>query len=165
MACMPTVRKGSSPLARGPPAELDDICRLTGLIPARAGTTGRRPATSGPHRAHPRSRGDHDPPPYQPLVRVGLIPARAGTTAVWRMPGSSWCGSSPLARGPLIEQRLRQRPQGLIPARAGTTAYRSPSAARTRAHPRSRGDHGGDVPPAWGCRGSSPLARGPPRRW
>ena len=33
-----------------------------------------------------------------------------------------------------------------------------------RAHPRSRGEHGGDVPPALGCRGSSPLARGTPFR-
>ena len=49
----------------------------------------------------------------------------------------------------------------LIPARAGTTAYRSPSAARTRAHPRSRGDHKLHIECDLIDEGSSPLARGP----
>ena len=89
--------------------------------------------------AHPRSRGDHPP---------GLI---------WRL---VWTGSSPLARGPPTSIAPLIPSQRLIPARAGTTYPSSGRRATPGAHPRSRGDHGGN---GWygGQWGSSPLARGP----
>ena len=79
------------------------------------------------------------------------------------LPGSGF-GSSPLARG------LRRRVDGvgaevgIIPARAGFTA-RVPAPARVLwDHPRSRGVYGARLKPGARDRGSSPLARGLPRR-
>ena len=54
-------------------------------------------------------------------------------------------GSSPLARGPLIQVVNLFRVLGLIPARAGTTVGEN-----------------GKKPGATAPAGSSPLARGPP---
>ena len=50
---------GSSPLARGPLHKLHARDGLAGLIPARAGTTGRDIEDAADVWAHPRSRGDH----------------------------------------------------------------------------------------------------------
>ena len=50
---------GSSPLARGTPANLIASKPKVGLIPARAGNTRVRPEPGGSARAHPRSRGEH----------------------------------------------------------------------------------------------------------
>ena len=52
---------GSSPLARGALRGLDGRLAGGGLIPARAGSTGRRTTAPGRRRAHPRSRGEHHP--------------------------------------------------------------------------------------------------------
>ena len=132
---------GSSPLARGPRRCRRHLHATAGLIPARAGTTILSPRASAEIGAHPRSRGDHA---RRVLVRL-LVQ-----------------GSSPLARGPLFARGRSGRRSGLIPARAGTTFSARFSSFASRAHPRSRGDHGRagktpDTPP-----GSSPLARGPP---
>ena len=71
-------RFGSSPLARGLlPRPLTAI-RTPGIIPARAGFTGRRRPQAGSERDHPRSRGV-----YPKNASIGLVMA----------------GSSPLARG------------------------------------------------------------------
>ena len=91
---------GSSPLARGTP----DVAWLTaeaeGLIPARAGNTGRDILVFLSVWAHPRSRGEHG----------GAVNKHECMT-----------GSSPLARGtPGNRVRVSQR-RGLIPARAGNT--------------------------------------------
>ena len=115
-----TGEKGSSPLARGPPAELERDRRRVGLIPARAGTTARALFGAWHAGAHPRSRGDHE--------TVG-----ASINAVM--------GSSPLARGPHEWTSSSGRPGGLIPARAGTTQSQPRWTGCRRAHPRSRGDH------------------------
>ena len=72
-------------------------------------------------------------------------------------------GSSPLARGPLVRRRRQLRGCGLIPARAGTTTVFEPCGTGPGAHPRSRGDHGTAQPNLDNYKGSSPLARGPPR--
>ena len=135
------LREGSSPLARGPLSATRTVSDKTGLIPARAGTTGELLESWGSLRAHPRSRGDH---------------CRRGVT--FRSP----LGSSPLARGPPDTRAAGGEFVGLIPARAGTTLVRAGRRGFRRAHPRSRGDHS-----PCGCRlavpeGSSPLARGPP---
>ena len=91
---------GSSPLARG---KLDTGTvekGADGLIPARAGKTGRPAFFLLAAQAHPRSRGEN-----------GLLScARAGTG-----------GSSPLARGKPTSTRRLSVGRGLIPARAGKT--------------------------------------------
>ena len=51
-------------------------------------------------------------------------------------------GSSPLARGTLINVSKRNGQTGLIPARAGNTAGTLTRVAALGAHPRSRGEHG-----------------------
>ena len=93
---------GSSPLARGPPYGSSLTPGLSGLIPARAGTTTPALSPRPPRRAHPRSRGDH---------------------VVMRAKKMANVGSSPLARGPLINEARNRGNGGLIPARAGTTGF------------------------------------------
>ena len=92
--------EGSSPLARGllPVVPLQDA--LLGIIPARAGFTGRPTLLAGPGWDHPRSRG---------------VYRRGESCGRWRR------GSSPLARGlPFWNQELPGS-MGIIPARAGFT--------------------------------------------
>ena len=93
-------RSGSSPLARGTPG-VDAACLvIVGLIPARAGNTDYPLLQPVRHRAHPRSRGEHQ--------------SAAQMVATVR-------GSSPLARGTLAELMRWAPDEGLIPARAGNT--------------------------------------------
>ena len=70
--------------------------------------------------AHPRSRGEH--------TRIVTLHALA-------------TGSSPLARGTLVDVVIRCAQAGLIPARAGNTWCWYTEAPVTGAHPRSRGEH------------------------
>ena len=112
---------------------------IAGLIPARAGNTRERHEVLRATGAHPRSRGEH--------VRSGISE-------------SSSPGSSPLARGTPKSHGVLVGFQGLIPARAGNTVSVGAVNTLSRAHPRSRGEHG-----AYGAvnlllLGSSPLARG-----
>ena len=72
-------------------------------------------------------------------------------------------GSSPLARGPHNMSSSPLDVLRLIPARAGTTLPCRCFSGRLRAHPRSRGDHRTRYGTPQNARGSSPLARGPPR--
>ena len=114
---------------------------LSGLIPARAGRTRKRPHAVSMPRAHPRSRG-------------------ADTGQDWARP--LLAGSSPLARGgPAGQAPGRVRP-GLIPARAGRTVGCCPERTNSRAHPRSRGADGAWAEVQRSIQGSSPLARGGP---
>ena len=132
---------GSSPLARGTP--LADLIAppAPGLIPARAGNTGR-PTTDSPRAwAHPRSRGEH------PEFPAGRAACR---------------GSSPLARGTPHRKRSSVLLAGLIPARAGNTRAARAGTGGYKAHPRSRGEHYPSVLLLLRLRGSSPLARGTP---
>ena len=133
--------RGSSPLARGLPAPIRSMRGMGGIIPARAGFTGRSPPCCTAPADHPRSRGVY---PGRDRTIVGEL------------------GSSPLARG------LRRLPLWglalvrIIPARAGFTSRRPVTRRRRRDHPRSRGvyiaaDARVDFYP-----GSSPLARGLP---
>ena len=115
---------------------------LSGLIPARAGNTDESEDGRAAFRAHPRSRGEHDP--FQPS-------------------GDHRPGSSPLARGTRTSPLLFSIAAGLIPARAGNTISQADAMDAVRAHPRSRGEHPRkkvSVASKWG---SSPLARG--TRW
>ena len=139
VALMAVLEKGSSPLARGTPPELLKLRGVLGLIPARAGNTFCAGHGDMSYRAHPRSRGEHCEFPCR-------VPAGRG--------------SSPLARGTRSGIRRRSIRGGLIPARAGNTAIAHGSPGKLRAHPRSRGEHGGRGLSVTDLAGSSPLARG-----
>ena len=94
-------------------------------------------------RDHPRSRGVYSMPMRKFSVRDG---------------------SSPLARGLPYPTLLFQIAAGIIPARAGFTVVGVDNLAGIADHPRSRGVY---VAPEGTYRqygGSSPLARGLPRR-
>ena len=111
-------RRGSSPLARGlRPARVPGR-GSPGIIPARAGFTGRDRPRGRVGQDHPRSRG---------VYRRSRSTPRTGR------------GSSPLARGlPRHQYRLDGRP-GIIPARAGFTCCRLAGPTTGTDHPRSRG--------------------------
>ena len=130
---------GSSPLARGTLLLKLKNHGTGGLIPARAGNTdkGARNAIHG--GAHPRSRGEHN---------------------TEGKPGMLDPGSSPLARGTRAHLPPGPVRCGLIPARAGNTERGRGLREPNRAHPRSRGEHGGFECAGWIGSGSSPLARG-----
>ena len=131
--------QGSSPLARGLP-DLPEEARVTRrIIPARAGFTATARSRAPSTWDHPRSRGVYI---FGTLV------------------GARFYGSSPLARGLRVGERLDDDTVRIIPARAGFTRPGWPGRRVSRDHPRSRGVY----PPSRGpvvleC-GSSPLARG-----
>ena len=130
---------GSSPLARGTPANKWLVVASHGLIPARAGNTLGINGANFVLGAHPRSRGEHTETPTGWDVTMG---------------------SSPLARGTLWLGSLRGLVLGLIPARAGNTGAQLGRYRALRAHPRSRGEHLSMLEMPAMLRGSSPLARG-----
>ena len=152
-------QKGSSPRGRGKRYPRSARPVRDGLIPARAGKTGRqgRPAHRRP--AHPRAGGENPVQRYgfslrygssprgrgKPLIAVAenhssrLIPARAGK-------------QNPSSGAPHL--------RGLIPARAGKTAGtggRSPSGA---SHPRAGGENYREAGTQLLDAGSSPRGRG-----
>ena len=154
------MRSGSSPLARGLRKRWWFIALVIGIIPARAGFTGRMLADELARRDHPRSRG----------VYRSASPATTPAT-----------GSSPLARGLRDDGRAHYghtqdhpRSRGvydrgfitgvggsrIIPARAGFTGRRTAGRLRARDHPRSRGVYARHRPRGLREDGSSPLARG-----
>ena len=109
---------GSSPLARGLLTPAGEMIMQGRIIPARAGFTGTRSTCRRAGTDHPRSRG------------VYALTARNAFQA--------W-GSSPLARGLLLETPDGRDAEGIIPARAGFTAEATPETVSMRDHPRSRG--------------------------
>ena len=137
------VHRGSSPLARGTHTRASTHLHHERLIPARAGNTGTRSPGTGTSSAHPRSRGEHRLEVRSELMLIG---------------------SSPLARGTLQGKKDSSSYRRLIPARAGNTYGVHENQCVHAAHPRSRGEHEYphlELDPA---NGSSPLARGTPRR-
>ena len=111
----------SSPLMRGKLRVARTGQVVDGLIPAHAGKTLPGKASTRPHRAHPRSRGENR------ALRGGrALPL----------------GSSPLTRGKLDQRRTTARLRGLIPAHAGKTTFAPICVSAPRAHPRSRGENG-----------------------
>ena len=130
---------GSSPLARGLRRRATGLGDYLGIIPARAGfTPGPGPRGVGGWD-HPRSRGVY---------------------TVLPLPGSRWCGSSPLARGLRTGRRPGGVGPGIIPARAGFTDLRVRGAIPSWDHPRSRGVYIVRSQVDLLAQGSSPLARG-----
>ena len=133
---------GSSPLARGLPADRVHGQGRGGIIPARAGFTGHARRVHRRLADHPRSRGVYSAPSptlslaggSSPLAR-GLRCARAGRRSPSRdHPRSRGvyvtvnedilrrAGSSPLARGLRRIGRWRFGGSRIIPARAGFTS-------------------------------------------
>ena len=70
--------KGSSPLTRGARDEGIICGRDDGLIPAHAGSTNSTGSSSGPPRAHPRSRGEHRFPSRKTKATSGSSPLTRG---------------------------------------------------------------------------------------
>ena len=136
---MTQIPAGSSPLARGTPPYAGQVESRNGLIPARAGNTPAISSWVSLIWAHPRSRGEH------------LF--SSGCTRIL-------LGSSPLARGTRYAAGRGGARGGLIPARAGNTVTVTVTWSRSRAHPRSRGEHFEGRAGSCGTVGSSPLARG-----
>jgi len=157
----------------------------SGIIPARAGFTGRPYRGRRLLRDHPRSRGVYLGRDGPDTGRLRIIPARAGFTHSYRGGGSSprdhprsrgvyhftrsgvtsVLGSSPLARGLLRRRRLPGGDPGIIPARAGFTFLAALGTTPARDHPRSRGVYSSLRTSLGGTPGSSPLARGLPGSW
>ena len=97
---------GSSPHARGTLDRLADLGHLAGIIPACAGNTAEANVPNGAEQDHPRMRGEH----LNEVVDV--CPVR---------------GSSPHARGTLVNPELLLSDVGIIPACAGNTSTPSES--------------------------------------
>ena len=155
---------GSSPLARGLPADQPGCSLHHRIIPARAGFTAARCPPTAWVRDHPRSRG---------VYGQGEVSCPVAE------------GSSPLARGlPRLQSGQGHLPR-IIPARAGVYVYigdssgvRGGSSPLARGlphlrvggalfvvdHPRSRGVYLHSGMELERRQGSSPLARGLLRR-
>ena len=142
---------------------MEDRCaRRAGIIPARAGFTGRlgRPIASS--RDHPRSRGVYRrgradrrgmrgssplarglPTCPAPSVAASrIIPARAGFTPTRRSRCHRY-SDHPRSRGVYRTARRGHEPRPwIIPARAGFTSPRPAAPITTWDHPRSRGVYG-----------------------
>ena len=134
---------GSSPLARGLLGVCVCVRVSVRIIPARAGFTVMPRSAGRARQDHPRSRG----------VYVHRL--------VHRTEGG---GSSPLARGlprRCVCVRVSVR---IIPARAGFTVMPRSAGRARQDHPRSRGVYVHRLVHRTEGGGSSPLARGLPRR-
>ncbi len=94
---------GSSPLARGLPGREPVAEPAVGIIPACAGFTAASSLRSRPRWDHPRLRGVY-------------------LRSLWVL--LSFCGSSPLARGLLPPEEVREMRRRIIPACAGFTRSR-----------------------------------------
>ena len=132
-------RQGSSPHARGgQQAHLRGIRRLR-LIPACAGRAPHPAVPAWQSAAHPRMRGE------------GRFPVRLLMSPM---------GSSPHARGGLLQSLLRDLHGRLIPACAGRALVICDVVIFQPAHPRMRGEGTGSPYMGSPGGGSSPHARG-----
>ncbi len=134
---------GSSPRVRGALVPGAHDHSLTGLIPARAGSTTTTRSTTSAHGAHPRACGER------------WIAALAAVLTQ---------GSSPRVRGALHEPFPDPLRFGLIPARAGSAQWGSSSTPRIGAHPRACGERAGVLQRVAHPQGSSPRVWGAPVR-
>ena len=136
---MPPWFSGSSPLARGTPAnDVISVC-LHRFIPAGAGNTSKRENWPLNTAVHPRWRGEHS------LSRAELL---------------TEIGSSPLARGTRLEPGRMCWLLRFIPAGAGNTSVPPCCRRSMTVHPRWRGEHAFNCLRSCDAFGSSPLARG-----
>ena len=136
-----SMRRGSSPLARGTHLWIGPFGPEWGIIPACAGNTGTKSRRPFSARDHPRLRGEHD---------------EYGDGRPRRL------GSSPLARGTRVAMSSTAHGTGIIPACAGNTIALRVLPIRYKDHPRLRGEHPLGCTWLYAWTGSSPLARGTP---
>ena len=130
---------GSSPRGRGKLKIVADVRAVVGLIPAWAGKTSSRPATTTGTWAHPRVGGEN----------------RAfDVLAVGRM------GSSPRGRGKQLRRPAQVVHIGLIPAWAGKTQTYPNCRFHLWAHPRVGGENYYPTGNSLIREGSSPRGRG-----
>ena len=131
--------RGSSPHARGGRFRASAGAPVVRLIPACAGRA-TCPCRDGLRSwAHPRMRGEGEPP--------GGV-------------GGGGLGSSPHARGGRGACKRWSSSEGLIPACAGRAAKAKTALLTRQAHPRMRGEGGPSHTPRRAHGGSSPHARG-----
>ena len=151
--------EGSSPRARGAVGVRMMSSLGCGIIPARAGSSNLPMRFTATHRIIPARAGsswmgscssfdfwDH--------------PRARGEQGVPSSKTSSSIGSSPRARGAVENERHNHTRQRIIPARAGSSGYPRRATARTRDHPRARGEQISPPKTDRGSEGSSPRARG-----
>ena len=132
---------GSSPLVRGALCKIRVVNGISGIIPARAGSTIRDLNVARGTWDHPRSCGEH--------FSSGLkVPVDAG--------------SSPLVRGAPAAPWNLSPERGIIPARAGSTPWTCRRSRQAGDHPRSCGEHPEGEAANYFKEGSSPLVRGAP---
>ena len=96
----PVESLGSSPLSRGIRLSNSAPANNEGIIPALAGNTDAGRGNDGPHKDHPRSRGEY-------------------SSAMFRK--AQWRGSSPLSRGIPFHDWTPVSSRRIIPALAGNT--------------------------------------------
>ena len=137
--CSAAVRRGSSPHTRGARDRFVDVSLKFGIIPAYAGSTGRRCRRTPLPADHPRIRGEH---------------------AIERKIMMSAPGSSPHTRGARGRRRVGWSWSGIIPAYAGSTPGAGVGRIPVGDHPRIRGEHRTKVYDSAHHRGSSPHTRG-----
>ena len=130
---------GSSPRGRGKPLVALSAGDTSGLIPAWAGKTSRRPASRPRSGAHPRVGGEN----------LGEL------TGLQRRDGSS-----PRGRGKLRAGRVEGHLERLIPAWAGKTFLGDGGGDTAPAHPRVGGENVAEAPKDGIRSGSSPRGRG-----
>ena len=135
--------QGSSPHARGLPGRHRDARRRTRIIPACAGFTPHEPHQPPCPADHPRMRGVYRSARPRPRLRRG---------------------SSPHARGLLRAPDPRPARPGIIPACAGFTRGSLIIGYISQDHPRMRGVYCHAMLGSTVLAGSSPHARGLPRR-
>ena len=175
---------GSSPHARGALLVVVTCCCYAGIIPACAGSTSASHLPYLEPGDHPRMRGEHYTDAELDQIKQGSSPHARGAPSArrWgttrrgdhpRMRGEhlmtafrnpSLVGSSPHARGARRQGGSAGRGYGIIPACAGSTTPSTPGLWPPWDHPRMRGEHNARHIGYAVCEGSSPHARGAPRR-
>ena len=136
-----SICRGSPPLARGILLFSSWDKHLPGITPACAGNTGWWRRRKRLLRDHPRLRGEY--------LRKSF-------------PLTNLIGSPPLARGILLNLRLRRSIRRITPACAGNTISKDFPQCLIQDHPRLRGEYCYLRRWRQGRQGSPPLARGIP---
>jgi len=94
---------GSSPLARGTQIVQDISTAIRRFIPACAGNSRRKTMKDHVFAVHPRLRGELGATLFLPFFHRRFIPACAGNSNLSRSSTNCCPGSSPLARGTLLQ--------------------------------------------------------------
>ena len=153
---------GSSPLARGLRSREPVGWRHPRIIPARAGFTPAIFRSCPRSTDHPRSRGVYPPGPGPSGPRRWDHPRSRGVYWSTGAAPTRTRGSSPLARGLLVDRRRPWGSRRDHPRSRGVYRPLPTPGAPGRDHPRSRGVYNPLPGSEFMSAGSSPLARGLP---